>query len=942
MTCRPRKAYIVSHTHWDREWYLTYHQFRVHLTETLRLVLDALDRDDDFRHFVLDGQTIVLMDHLEVYPEDRERIARHVKDGRLSIGPWYVLPDEFLVSAESTVRNLLVGRRVGAPFGEVQKVGYLPDSFGHVAQMPQILRRAGIDSFVYMRGNGDEIDELGSEYLWRAPDGSEVIAVNQEGGYYNAAALGHEELWHGLTRREVDPSLAVERVGDLLERLARASNGDVFLLCNGSDHQPPQRDFGKILAALREAFPETEFVHAGLEDYIAEVRAGGFAKKRFEGELTRGKRYHILSGVWSARMYLKQANEYAETLLAGAVEPLAAYGHFCHGLEYPGGLIEDAWKLLMKNHPHDSICGCSTDEVHREMVPRFAGVVETGERLIRNGLDRMAPIFGRKAEDDRETVICVGNPLPIERTEVVERLVVLTPSAPDVGSLRLVDESDEPIPFSIVEARSVRRFWGVDYRMELFAGRQRNRFETYLREFGDGMLADPSEGDTFLRIQFLADDLPPVGHALYRLVETDGPRASASDLDDPVRVEGNAIENGALRVTLHPNGTIDVLDRATGRSYEGLNRIADAEDVGDEYDYSPCERSFAVVSDGCSGDVRAVEDTGFVGRLAVAFALRLPAAIAPDRSRRSDDYVACPIEITVGLDAGSPLIDVEVTFDNRARDHRLRAEFPTGILTDTVASDGHFYVNRRPIAQEDHPDWVQPPPGTYPQQGFSLVEDDRGGLAVLNRGLPEIEARRDAGGGAVLSLTLLRPVGWLSRDDFPTRKFGNAGPTLFTPEAQCAGRQVFRYAIVPYAGDFLAAGVRGISERYRTPVPSVQGVWDGHAPGGGGLVRKTSHLTSVSAIKRHETRDTLVVRVWNLAPETVAETLAFGRAIRGSWRVDLLEERLEEIAVGVGASSPTTELGLELGPHEIVTLEIELAPWEPPTRCIAAGAESEA
>jgi mannosylglycerate hydrolase len=922
MTRAPRKAYIVSHTHWDREWYLTYHQFRVHLTETLRLVLDALDRDDDFRHFLLDGQTIVLEDHLEVYPEDRERIARHVRAGRLSIGPWYILPDEFLVSAEATVRNLLIGDKVAGAFGGAQKVGYLPDSFGHIAQMPQILRRAGIDSFVYMRGNGDEIDELGSEYRWRAPDGSEVIAVNQEGGYYNAAALGHEELWHGLTRREVDSRLAVERVGDLFERLSEASNGDVFLLSNGSDHQPPQRDFGRVLAALREAFPETEFVHGSLGAYIDEVRAGAFAKSVYEGELRSGKRYHILSGVWSARMYLKQMNEYAESLLAGSVEPLAAYGRFCHGREYPGGLIEDAWKLLLKNHPHDSICGCSTDEVHREMVPRFAGAIETGERLIRNALDALAPIFGRKAEDDRDTVICVGNPLPVERTEVVERLVVVTPPAPDVESLRLIDESGAPVPFAIIDARSVRRFWGVDYRMELFAERQRDRFETYLREFGDAMLADPSEGDTFLRIQFLAQDLPPVGHALYRLVGTPGPGRSAADLADPVHVRGNTIENGRLRVVLNPNGTFDVLDLSTGRSFRGLNRLRDEEDVGDEYDHSPCPRPLAVVSDGCAGEVRILEDTGFRGRLAVAFALRLPAAIAHERSRRSEEHVACPLTIAVGLSAGSPLIEIELDFDNRARDHRLRAEFPSGVVTDTILSDGHFLVNRRAIAREDHPDWVQPPAGTCPQQGFSLVEDGEAGLAVLNRGLPEIEARLDRGGRAVLSLTLLRAVGWLSRDDFPTRKFGNAGPTLFTPEAQCLGRQVFRYAVVPYEGDFLSAGVRGISERYRTPVPSVQGVWDGHAPGGPGLVRKTSHLTSVSAIKRHEARDTLVVRLWNLAPEPIVETLVFGRVVRGAWRTDLMEERLGEIAAG--DAWPRTEISLELKPHEIVTLEIDL------------------
>ena len=142
----PKTVHLVSHTHWDREWYLTYHTFRVKLVAVVRRVLEALENDESFRHFLLDGQSIILEDYLEVHPEDEERLRQHVSDGTLSIGPWYILPDEFLIGAESTVRNLLIGHTVGARFGPVQKVGYMPDSFGHVAQVPQLLRQAGIES----------------------------------------------------------------------------------------------------------------------------------------------------------------------------------------------------------------------------------------------------------------------------------------------------------------------------------------------------------------------------------------------------------------------------------------------------------------------------------------------------------------------------------------------------------------------------------------------------------------------------------------------------------------------------------------------------------------------------------------------------------------------------------------------------------------------------
>ena len=920
MPSAPKTAHIVSHTHWDREWYLSFNEFRVHLVSTVDLVLDALEGDDDFRHFLLDGQTVVLEDYLEIRPDSVERLASLVADGSLSVGPWYILPDEFLVSAESTARNLLIGHKVGARFGPVQKVGYLPDTFGHIAQMPQILREAGIDSFVYTRGNGDEIDDLGCEYTWSAPDGSEVTAVNQCGGYANAAALGHAELWHAHTQRDLDTALAVEKVAALFERLGEASNGDVWLLMNGSDHLPPQRGFGAVLQALKEAFPDTEFIHGSLADYIDAVRSAGIAAKRYEGELLGGRNHHILSGVWSARHYLKQQNDEAQSLLARTVEPLAAYAHFCLGREYPQGFIEHAWKLLLKNHPHDSICGCSTDTVHSEMEPRFAGVIETGTRLVRNTLESAAPMFARRETDDRDVTICVANTLPERRDELVDRLVVITPPPPDLDRLELFDQEGRPVEFEIVDVEYAERFWAIDYRTEISPERQRELFGSYMERFGARMRrsrGDPGLVDCFLRIRFVARDLPPVGHRIFRLVEGNATLKRAAGTAGLV-VAPDTLENRSVRVTLRPDGTFDLIEKATGQTYERLNLLEDTEDVGDEYDYSPCRESATVTSLDCDGSVRVVDDGRLAGLLEARFSISLPRTIDEDRLRRSRERVACPVAVRVGLREGSPVVDVDVTFENRALDHRLRAAFPTPIVTDTITSDGHFCLNERPIDRAAHPEWVQPPPDTYPQQDLSLLKGGGRCLVVLNRGLPEISARRDSDGRATLLLTLLRAVGWLSRDDFPTRKFGNAGPTIHTPGAQCLGVSRFRYAVVPLSGDRAAARAKSLSERWRTHPPSVQGVWDGHMPGESGLIEKQSILTCVSAIKRHETRDTLIVRLHNVSDEPVEETLKLGRAVGSAWRTNLLEERVRELEWSDGNS-----VAVPLRPHEIATVEIE-------------------
>ena len=916
-------VFIVSHTHWDREWYQTYDRFRVNLVRVVGQVLDRLENDPAFSHFLLDGQSVILEDYLEVCPQDGGRIKRLVETGKLSVGPWYILPDEFLVSAEATVRNLRIGHQVGNAFGTVQKVGYMPDSFGHIAQLPQILRSAGIDSFIYTRGNGNEIERLGCEYVWQAPDGSEVLAINQCGGYCNAGGLGLDEEWEAHTQREVSVEKAVQRISGLFDEMSEASQGNIYLINNGCDHFPPQRDLGNILEGLRRAFPGTEFVHSDLASYVKAVRRAGIARQRYVGELAKGRLHHILAGVWSSRIYLKQQNDRAQRLLSCYAEPFSAYSYFMHNRPYQTGLIDYCWKQLLKNHPHDSICGCSTDEVHAQMESRFSAVRETGEQLVRDQLQYLTPTFARNRTDDSATVICVANPLPVERSEVVERLVVLQPFGTKVDRLQLVDQKGRAVPFEIVALRYVERFWGVDYRTELLGEEQMERFQVYLDNFGGRIVRTDKEKDSsdcFITLHFWAERLPGIGHRQFYLREApEDALLQAPVLDRAaVSVSDNCIENEYYQVRVHEDGTFDVRDKIGGYTYTGLNRLEDTEDVGDEYDYSPSEISRTMSSNGIVGMIRCVRDSGFWGQLEVEYDLNLPSAIEDHRRSRSDTDVACRTSIRVGLRKGSRTVDVETLFHNLAQDHRLRAEFPTSIKADTVISDGHFYQNHRPVDQSDGSDWRQPPSGTYPQQDYTLIQDGERGLAILDRGLPEVQATRTAHGDVVLSLTLLRAIGWLSRDDLPTRRRENAGPTLFTPDAQCPGVHRFEYAVVPFVGNHLGADVKGVSESYRVPVMAVQGVEDGHVLGGVGLLTKTNPAISISAAKRHDSRDTLEIRLYNLTDRSTEERLQFGRALTGAWRTDLLGDRLDRLEL-----EDDRRLPLVLRPHEILTVEVE-------------------
>jgi alpha-mannosidase len=362
------------------------------------------------------------------------------------------------------------------------------------------------------------------------------------------------------------------------------------------------------------------------------------------------------------------------------------------------------------------------------------------------------------------------------------------------------------------------------------------------------------------------------------------------------------------------------VDKRSGRHWDGLHRLEDTEDAGDEYDWSPAPRSRTVVTDGASGRVQTIEDTGLAATLRARFEMVLPAGLRDDRQGRREETVTCPVTVAVRLTCGGDLVEITTTFANAADDHRLRAWLPTGTRSEAVHSDGQFLVTARPVTPPDGADWVQPHPGTYPQQAFSAVADAGGhGLAVLADGLPEIAPRREEDGTVTLQLTLLRSVGWLSRDDFPTRRHTNAGPTVPTPEAQCRGEHTFRYALAP-----LLQGTAGLHRRARawldTP-PVHQGVVAGAAPAGG-LLELTGGEAAVSAIRRHPRRPTLLVRLWNPSDAPTSETLRLTLPVAAAWLCDLLEERQEDLPLG---AAPTTEVLVPLLPHRIVTVELELA-----------------
>jgi len=435
--------HLISHTHWDREWYLPFQEFRLKLVELIDNALDLLARDRGFRYFMLDGQTIVLGDYLAVRAERERELARHVRSGRLLIGPWYVLPDEFLASPEALVRNLMEGRRIAARFGRNMPIGYVPDPFGHIGQMPQILRGFDIDTACVQRG----LDEQPCEFWWHAPDGSRVLMAYLREGYGNAAGLAAN-----------DPPRFLKGVRECAAALLPHTAAGHIALMYGTDHMPPPVETSRALAYAAPRLRGHRLIHSTLPAYVAGLRRalGGRINSlpTVEGELRSSKRWHLLPGVLSARMWIKQRNHACEELLEAWAEPFSAWVemagargtardrmHEADGrLADPVAVLREAWRLLMQCHAHDSICGCSIDQVHDEMRPRFDQVEQIGESLVRQNLTRLSLAAETRAPrgvGEACAAIVVFNPVAWTRSDWVDVNLEL---GSEVGDFEIVDD----------------------------------------------------------------------------------------------------------------------------------------------------------------------------------------------------------------------------------------------------------------------------------------------------------------------------------------------------------------------------------------------------------------------------------------------------------------------------------------------------------------------
>ncbi|HEX4812578.1 MAG TPA: glycoside hydrolase family 38 C-terminal domain-containing protein, partial [Nonomuraea sp.] len=790
---------VVPHTHWDREWYEPFQRFRLRLVALLDEVLDTMEREPGY-HFTLDGQLACVDDYLEVRPENRDRVAALVESGRLAVGPWQILLDEFLCSGENIVRNLELGMDRADKLGGAMPVGYLPDMFGHAAQMPQILRKAGLLHACVYRGVPSSV--VTDAFAWVAPDGTAVrTQYLPAGGYGNGAHLFSDES--GLEER------AAEFVATM--RGWHGPEGPLLAMY-GTDHSAPVRGLPEMVAAIGARMDT-------LSGYIGQYSGEVAGLPRVQGELRSHARANILPGVISIRPHVKQAMGRAERMVERYAEPLAALW----GEKWPGRFLDMAWWRLVDASGHDSVTGCGVDDTAQQVAARIAEAEHLGQAVR----DMVTARLAAAVPSDGMLVV---NPTPDVRAGVV--------IADVVGDDPLVDPTGAPVPLQPLEyaatllldeemdpATALTFVHGTElYGQQITGWSVEDGVLTFTvaRETSSAFdVADLRPAlDGVTRVRIVAEprrtvaalvQAPPLGHTSLRPAphaEVYPPPAPAGDLPGvqhhpacwlgsdsatlPVRGDDQVLDNGLLRVTIAGDGTLTLVG-TDGLTVTGAGRIVDGGDVGDTYNYAP-PRDDRIVSEPLSVETERICSGPLVAAVDVRRTYRWPAAgdgidgapelPAVSRAGRTEEIV---VTTRVELRAGEPYVRLHVEFDNRCADHRVRLHVPLPGPATQSHAEGQFAVVTRGLTAE--PGCGETPLPTFPASSWVAA----GGVAALLEHVTEYEVT-----DGDLALTLLRSVGYLSRNRNALRP-EPAGPQLPTPAAQSRGVRSVSLALMPYA-----------------------------------------------------------------------------------------------------------------------------------------------
>ena len=884
--------HVVSNTHWDREHRHGFQETRLMLADMMDRLLDILEADPSFEHYLLDAQFVMVDDYLELKPHQRPRLEKLAREGRVLVGPWYSLVDASSVTHECLVRNLVVGCRRTRELGaEPMKFGYSVFSFGQVAQLPQIYAGFGIRDLIFYKG-ADKAALKKSEFLWEAPDGTRALASRLGkfhrvnffwrftipcilGGDPDAPGEWASTYTNGMRLCHMaDPQFrmqsALEIDRDIRIRPDRLRKGvEDTIACAAPDTLCPQSllffdglDFSTPLAEMPEALRQAnariadlgELVHSTPMDYFRELRTALDLSKLHvhRGDLRAGPVDHVHTESMGANIEILRALGRAERTLIHVAEPFGAWASAL-GAAYPHEAVDLCWRYLFQVHAHDSAHALGDPKIKRDSLSRLDQAQEIADSLSRRAVESIVAKIDTSSAADDDIFLAVFNPSPVLRGGVLEVVV------------------DIPLE------EHARDWW-----LETLDGERLDHWQVERRQVSVGMVSPENRPKPVDADRFLAEvdfpQIPGFGYRVFRVRREKSTRPPGAEIfssgqfpHNPIGRGARALDNGILRAEVGADGTVTLTDRATGNVFPGLLELLDTGCRGDCWVHHAPNRDARISGVGAVRSIRMTANSALRAAIEICAVMEIPESLAEGREARSERTVPTPVVTEIALEAGSRRLDVRVRLDNRSRDHFLRARIPTGICTTECRADSPFNIRTLDFSSTGHHGLRGPQLARESMSTFVDVSEGARGLAVFSRTGKEFGIDNSGGDGTV-ELSLLRATdGAFPIDEHTFMDYGD-------PFSQCLGPQVFEFALYPHDGG--GAGLPQAAFAYLNPLLAAE-FGKGRLPGSlplesSGFLSLDDGALQFACVKPAEDKSGWVVRLFNPLDREARDTLRFG------------------------------------------------------------------
>ena len=830
---------VIPHTHWDREWYFTTSRSKIYSLNHFKEIFDILEKNEKFGHFLLDAQLSIVDDYLEFHPYDEERIKKLVTDGKLIIGPWYTQTDQMVISGESIVRNLYYGIERAKYFGAYMKTGYMPDSFGQSAQMPQILSGFNIKYNTFKRGLSDKHYPK-NEFYWEAPDGSRV---------FNMYLDRYGNFVYFTSETDSLNSLITK----LKEETDRRSLIGTLTLFNGEDQRPVRKNLPEIIEKLNKLNPDSSFYISTIDKVMEKAENNGFHYDTVKGEMTAGQFSRVHKSIYSTRSDLKIKNNKNENLIVNISEPLNSIAYKL-GFEYENKVFEKAWKLMAENAAHDSIGMCNSDETNNSIEYRN----DTVKSLMDNLNDLKMREIGSSIPEKDIFQFQVYNFLPYKRDGIL-KTEIFTPFT-DIE----IYDTDGNIYESSVQ------------KSEKLEERIKNKMKSEVGFNTDDNPRWVKENVEIYRTELLIylKDTLPLGYRTLFIRKKENPDKVCKD-----KMEKNEIENEILNVKIQENGSVIIKNKKENIEKKGFLIFENSGDDGDTYDYSEPYNDRILTSENSEIKILKSEKNSLLNEIKYIVKMSIPYDLKA--KEKGEDDIETEFIVTLSLEKGSPLLKVDAETENKSIEHRIRVLFKTEVESTESIADQQFGTIRRPVCLSEVENWREngwneKPRTIEPMQSFVSLANKYENVSIITDCVREYQITGEK--YDTIALTLFRSVPKMGKSELKDRPGRASGMADWeTPDAQLLKKLKFNFAVFIGKGEYSASKIANMAKEYLTPLqcyqaaefknvdifflmnkPEIQ-----NTPFDYSMLSFESRDCVLSTVKKAEKENSLIVRIYN-------------------------------------------------------------------------------